>query len=110
MNYGNYEIKNDTGKKVNDLHLQPTEALDVIGVDGVAPDDPNAQYNVEASGSAEISITDLPIGAGGRCTVRLGTPSSAKLPKLRAYWTIDGKLEGAVIENISKRVRQVKKG
>jgi len=105
--FGNYEHKNNTDKKVNDIHLTLPKEATVISVDGVAPDAPDAQYNVEGSGSKDITITDQPVIKGGDCIIRLGFGGS-ELPPVKWQWTLDGSPIGGV-EDVPKRARPAKK-
>jgi len=49
--FKNYEFKNESGKKANDLHIVwGITSVEVIGVDGVKPDDPKAGYSLSETG------------------------------------------------------------
>jgi hypothetical protein len=61
--------------------------LNVKGIDGKAPGDPNASYQLDGDGTDSVDISDINVGTGGEVNIRLQNDSEAKFPKIWVYWT-----------------------
>jgi hypothetical protein len=85
-----FKVKNNSGD-ANDLHLDFDKEVDVQGVDGVAPTDPNAEYTLEGDGSSTLDLEDIDVASGKQLKIRVkarGNKPSINLA--RSYWTNNG--------------------
>ena len=85
-------FRNNTGRAVNDLHVRwGGNAVEVIGVDGVSPDDPKAGSTLEESGG-QSDLSDIDVNAGESIKVRIRTPRRRAPPArgVRYVWTRNG--------------------
>jgi hypothetical protein len=82
-------------KTATDIHIttvdpgnpQPNSPkLNVKGVDGKAPSDPNASYGLDGDGTNSIDITGINVGTGGELNIRLESDAK-EFPKLWYRWT-----------------------
>ena len=90
------KIKHDGPRGTNDLHLQFDQDVDVKGVNGVPPDDPNADYTIENDGKGGVDISDMDFEPSGETKLRLKGTKKGK-PKLapgKNFWTINGEKVG----------------
>lgn len=88
-----YTFRNSTGQDATDLHIRwGVNAVEVIGVGGVAPDDPDADYTLEESGG-QSDISDIDVNNGDTIKVRVRTPRRRAPARggIRYVWTRNGK-------------------
>ncbi|WP_428526191.1 hypothetical protein [Roseibium sp.] len=89
--FKNYEFTNDSGKKANDLHIiWGITSVEVIGVDGVKPDDPKADYSLSETGG-KSDISEHEVEKNGTVKVRIKTPHLVPPKRVKYQWTLDGK-------------------
>ena len=75
--------------EANDITIVFNAQVEVVGVDGVAPDDPKADYTLEGDGSANIKISDIEKSNDETIKVRVkGSGRTAPTVK-QAFWTDD---------------------
>jgi len=93
--YKTFEFTNKSGKDANDIHITwGMNGVEVIGVDGVSPDAPDAEFTLEETGgSSNISDHDVDKDASVKVRVRTNnaTAPPQKRKKIVYYWTLDGK-------------------
>src|SRR5258706_8422705 len=80
----------------NDLHLEFDQDVDVKAVNGVAPDDPKADFTIENDGQGKIDLSDMTFPNPGKTTLRVKDAKNKK-PKLKpgkSHWTINGEPVG----------------
>jgi len=63
--------------------------LEIIGVEGVGPENPAATYGVEGQGTGSITLTGINVPIGGQLHVRLKS-SGPTLPAVTLTWTFNG--------------------
>ncbi|MTI42754.1 hypothetical protein JM93_00957 [Roseibium hamelinense] len=86
-----YKFKNDSGTKANDLHIiWGITSVEIIGVDGIKPDDPKADYSLSETGG-KSDIGEHEVAKGETVKVRVKTPHLVPPKRVRYQWTFDGK-------------------
>lgn len=94
--YRTIRPKNENiGKTATDIHISTVDPanpkpnqpkLNVKGVDGKAPSDPNTSYGLNGHGSDTIDIDGINVGTGGELNIRLESDAN-EFPKLYYRWT-----------------------
>jgi hypothetical protein len=89
-------IDNTGPEGANDLHLVFDQDVDVKGLDGESPDDPNSKFTIENDGQGGVTISDKKFPNTGQTTLRVkgGKKTKPELKKEQNYWTINGKEVG----------------
>lgn len=92
--YKTYEFTNKSGKDANDIHITwGMNGVEVIGVDGVSPAAPDADFTLEETGGISI-ISDHDVAKDGKLRVRVksNSPKAPPQPKKKIvyFWTLDG--------------------
>ena len=76
--------------EANDITIVYDTQVEILGVDGVAPGDPTADYTLEGDGSRNIKISDIEKSNDETIEVRVkGSGRTAPSVK-QAFWTRDG--------------------
>ncbi len=92
--YKTHEIKYNQPKgfkgNANDLTIKTNPQVEVIGVDGVAPGDPKAEYTLEGDGTRELKIRDIDKGDGETLKIRLKNAGRPAARLTTVFWTKDG--------------------
>jgi hypothetical protein len=121
VSYKTFKFRNNTSQDANDIHIEFDMQVEVKGVDGVSPSDPNAKYTLEGDGTGSIDISSIDKKKGDSIEVRIkGNGRNAPTVR-RVHWTKDGKNIGnattvamtfpvpeKVIALTSKKPRQAK--
>lgn len=76
--------------EANDITIVFSAQVEVVGVDGVAPADPKADYTLEGDGSKNIKITDIEKSNDETIKVRVKGSGRNAPTVTRAFWTKDG--------------------
>ena len=79
--------------KVTDVHIKFSGPVEVVGVDGVAPDDPAAAYTLEGDGTDEIDVSGIDVDNFGTVDVRVKSPSDGApgIDRQQSAWTKGGR-------------------
>ena len=96
---GNYKLPypklrppvNPAQPRANDLHIkaQGNGTLDLVGLEGIAPENPGATYAVEGQGTNSLTLSGIDIAPGAEVHIRL-KHSGPQLPKVDILWTLNG--------------------
>jgi hypothetical protein len=93
--YKNHEFRYNQpkgGPKVaNDITIVFRSQVKIIGVDGVSPDDPKAEYDLDGDNSQNIKIRDIKKEDDEKIIIRVKGPGRGTPNITKAYWTKDGK-------------------
>ena len=93
--YKTHEIKYNQPKgfkdNANDLTIKTSAQVEVIGVDGVGPGDPKAEYTLEGDGTGDLKIRDIDKADGDTLKIRLKNAGRPAARLTTVFWTRDGK-------------------
>lgn len=92
--YKNHEFRYNQPKggpkEANDITIIFSGQVKIIGVDGIAPDDPKADYDLDGDNSKNIKIREIKKGNNEKIIIRVKGPGRGTPGIAKAYWTKDG--------------------
>ena len=93
QSFKTYEFENRTGKDADDLHITwGVNAVEVIGVGGVSPADPDAEFTLEETGGRS-TLSDIEVDAGDSIKIRIRCERQTAPPEtgITYVWTDGGR-------------------